>query len=299
MAKGYLAIIAASILYGIMPVLSKELLLEGMNSNSIVVWRFGFSAVFCLAIMLIKKVPFKASLRQITVMVAVGILGFGLTATLLTASYSYIPVGLATMFHFSYPLFVLLIMVVITRERLGALRAAAVVCVAAGLVLMMDFHGETNYTGIVLALLSGVTYALYVVSNQKSCFRMLDGFTSMFYVLVASSVFFTLQSLFSGSLMVPATGKGWLLAMSIGLFCTVISLRLLLYGISVLGAANASILNILEPLTSLAAGSILYGDQLGGLTIAGCFLVILAILLVSLAGRRSVKRQNDELKNKN
>ena len=49
-------------------------------------------------------------------MVAVGILGFGLTATLLTASYSYIPVGLATMFHFSYPLFVLLIMVVITRS---------------------------------------------------------------------------------------------------------------------------------------------------------------------------------------
>ena len=42
-------------------------------------------------------------------------------------------------------------------------------------------------------------------------------------------------------MMVPATGKGWLLAMSIGLFCTVISLRLLLYGISVLGAANASI----------------------------------------------------------
>ena len=52
--KGYLAIIAASLLYGIMPVLSKLLLLEGMNSSSIVVWRFCFSTVFCLAIMLIK-----------------------------------------------------------------------------------------------------------------------------------------------------------------------------------------------------------------------------------------------------
>lgn len=298
MAKGYLAIIAASILYGIMPVLSKELLLEGMNSNSIVVWRFGFSAVFCLAIMWIKKISFKASFRQIRAMVTVGILGFGLTATLLTASYSYIPVGLATMFHFSYPLFVLLIMVAITRERLGSLRAIAAVCVVAGLVLMMDFHGGANYTGMILALLSGITYALYVVSNQKSCFRMLDGFTSMFYVLVASSVFFTLQSLISGSLMAPATPKGWLLAMSIGLFCTVISLRLLLYGISVLGAANASILNILEPLTSLAAGILIYGDRLSGLTIAGCFLVILAILLVSFAGRRSVKKQNERLKNK-
>ncbi|MFR4144208.1 MAG: EamA family transporter [[Clostridium] leptum] len=57
MMKGYLAIIAASLLYGIMPVLSKLLLLEGMNSSSIVVWRFCFSTVFCLAIMLIKKDP--------------------------------------------------------------------------------------------------------------------------------------------------------------------------------------------------------------------------------------------------
>ncbi len=56
--KGYLAIIAASLLYGIMPVLSKLLLLEGMNSSSIVVWRFCFSTVFCLAIMLIKKILF-------------------------------------------------------------------------------------------------------------------------------------------------------------------------------------------------------------------------------------------------
>ena len=37
--------------------LSKLLLLEGMNSSSIVVWRFCFSTVFCLAIMLIKKDP--------------------------------------------------------------------------------------------------------------------------------------------------------------------------------------------------------------------------------------------------
>ena len=110
--KGYLAIIAASLLYGIMPVLSKLLLLEGMNSSSIVVWRFCFSTVFCLAIMLIKKIPFQATPRQIGVMIVVGILGFGMTATLVTAAYNYIPVGLATMFQFSYPLFVLIIMAV-------------------------------------------------------------------------------------------------------------------------------------------------------------------------------------------
>ena len=296
MMKGYLAIIAASLLYGIMPVLSKLLLLEGMNSSSIVVWRFCFSTVFCLAIMLIKKIPFQATPRQIGVMIVVGILGFGMTATLVTAAYNYIPVGLATMFQFSYPLFVLIIMVILTKEKIGALRAVAVAFLAVGLVLMMDFSGGANYTGIALAQLSGVTYAFYVVSNQRSCFRMLDGFTTMFYAMVASSIFFTLQSLVSGQLMAPPTPKSWLLAMIIGLFCTVFSLRLLLYGISVLGASNASILNILEPLTSLISGALIYGDQLSIPTMIGCGLVILAILLVSLAGKIS---QNKTKQRKN
>ena len=286
MMKGYLAIIAASLLYGIMPDLSKLLLLEGMNSSSIVVWRFCFSTVFCLAIMLIKKIPFQATPRQIGVMIVVGILGFGMTATLVTAAYNYIPVGLATMFQFSYPLFVLIIMVILTKEKIGALRAVAVAFLAVGLVLMMDFSGGANYTGIALALLSGVTYAFYVVSNQRSCFRMLDGFTTMFYAMVASSIFFTLQSLVSGQLMAPPTPKS----------CTVFSLRLLLYGISVLGASNASILNILEPLTSLISGALIYGDQLSIPTMIGCGLVILAILLVSLAGKIS---QNKTKQRKN
>lgn len=50
-------------------------------------------------------------------MIVVGILGFGMTATLMTAAYNYIPVGLATMFQFSYPLFVLIIMVILTKEK--------------------------------------------------------------------------------------------------------------------------------------------------------------------------------------
>ncbi len=165
------------------------------------------------------------------------------------------------MFQFSYPLFVLIIMVILTKEKIGALRAVAVAFLAVGLVLMMDFSGGANYTGIALALLSGVTYAFYVVSNQRSCFRTLDGFTTMFYAMVASSIFFTLQSLVSGQLMAPPTPKSWLLAMIIGLFCTVFSLRLLLYGISVLGASNASILNILEPLTSLISGALMMGTS--------------------------------------
>ena len=109
-----------------------------------------------------KRSRFRQPPRQIGVMIVVGILGFGMTATLVTAAYNYIPVGLATMFQFSYPLFVLIIMVILTKEKIGALRAVAVAFLAVGLVLMMDFSGGANYTGIALALLSGVTYAFFM-----------------------------------------------------------------------------------------------------------------------------------------
>ena len=46
MKKGVLAVVAASFLYGIMPIFTKRVLMEGMTSGSVVFYRLFFSAVF-------------------------------------------------------------------------------------------------------------------------------------------------------------------------------------------------------------------------------------------------------------
>lgn len=54
--KGILAILAASLLYGVMPVIVKELLNEGMTGECIVAWRFGTAFVICAAVAWRKKI---------------------------------------------------------------------------------------------------------------------------------------------------------------------------------------------------------------------------------------------------
>lgn len=56
------------------------------------------------------------TLPQAVLLALFGILGFGFTMQFLTISYQYIPIGLATVLHFAYPLFVTLIMLAVYGE---------------------------------------------------------------------------------------------------------------------------------------------------------------------------------------
>ena len=107
MVLGIIAVMAASVLYGLLPVFTKVLIENGMNSDSIVMFRFLFASVFCGMILILKKRSnMKATLKQLAELAFFGIIGFGLTATFLTISYHSLSIGLATMLHFSYPVFV-------------------------------------------------------------------------------------------------------------------------------------------------------------------------------------------------
>ena len=63
--NGVLSVIGASFLYGIMPIFTKRVLLEGLSSNALVFNRFFFTAVFALAICLLMKIDLRVSRRQL------------------------------------------------------------------------------------------------------------------------------------------------------------------------------------------------------------------------------------------
>lgn len=284
--KGILAILAASLLYGVMPVIVKELLNEGMTGECIVAWRFGTAFVICAAVAWRKKNFIRISFRQTAAAAMAGIVGFGMTASLLTVSYSYISVGLATMLHFSYPLFVLLYEFFVDRKKIGGLRISAVIFMVLGLAFMIgpDSSNENIWKGTACALLSGVSYAYYVLANKRPALAQMNSLSSMFYILLFGSVFFIGKTVFRRTFTLPLSFRGWGLAVSLGFFCTVLALYFLIYGIRVLGAANAALLNIAEPLTSVAAGAVIYQDMFDEKTVVGFILIIAAIALISLSG---------------
>lgn len=290
MKKGVLAVVVASFLYGIMPIFTKRALMEGMTSGAVVFYRLFFSAIVSFIVLKVLGIDMKASARQITEMAIMGVIGFGATMALLTIAYSLIPTGLATMLHFTYPLFVTVVMTVVFKEKMTALKAVSCICAFGGLVLMADFS-SLSVAGILLAICSGITYASYVIANKKLEFASLHGLVIVFYVSCFACIFFGIKAVIAKEMMLPPSLLAFGLVLTIAIFCTVVTLFLLTYGIKTLGASTASVLNMLEPVISLVAGMIIYKEAIATKGIIGCVLVILAGIAVAFdsANNREIK----------
>ena len=172
--KGYGTVILASLAYGVMPVVSKLLLLSGMNSESVVFYRFFLTCLFSALILAAFRGFRAVTLPQAVLLALFGILGFGFTMQFLTISYQYIPIGLATVLHFAYPLFVTLIMLAVYGEKPAPARLWGCAAALAGICLMVDLKGGFSPGGVIYALLSAVTYSAFVVSNKKACYGSLS-----------------------------------------------------------------------------------------------------------------------------
>ncbi len=281
MKKGVLAVVGASFLYGIMPIFTKQVLLSGLASSALVFNRFFLAALFSFILIKILKIDMTVTKQQLIQLIVIGLIGYGGTAQLLTLAYTLIPVGLATMFHFTNPLFVTLIMIVLFKDNVTVYKVVSCVLAVIGLVLMADFS-QMSTLGVIFAVGSGMTYAIYVVSNKKSSFASLDNLVIIFYVSFVNAIFFAIKTLVAGEFSFPPTATGWLYMVITALFCTICSLYLLTYGIKVLGASNASMLNMLEPIVSVFAGIIVYGDNLPLKTALGCAVIVMSGVVVSL-----------------
>lgn len=274
MKKGVLAVIVASFLYGIMPIFTKRILLEGMTSGAVVFYRLLFAAIVSFIVLKVLGIDITVTKRQFIEMAVMGVLGFGATTALLTMSYNLIPTGLATMLYFSYPLFVTLVMTVFFKEKISKIKIMACLCAVAGILLIADFS-SLSIAGVVLALVSGATYAAYVISNKKMTFGKLHGLVIVFYVSSFATVFFGIKAVITKEMMLPCSVLALVLLMIIAVFCTVTTLFLLTYGIKTLGASTSSMLNMLEPVVGLAAGVIVYKEIIPAKGIIGCILIVM------------------------
>ncbi|MBR3127264.1 MAG: DMT family transporter [Solobacterium sp.] len=273
--NGVLAVVSASVLYGFLPVFVKAVLQEGMTNAALVFNQFLFTSIFAFFIIRRLKISLRVTRREMIELILAAFLGYGLTTSLLTASYSLIPVGLATMFLFTNPLFINLAMIVIFREKATPARGFAMITAVMGLVMMADFS-RLNALGILLAVLSGIIYAAYVIANKKCSFARLDPFVLVFHVGTVNSFFFGITAAVKGELALPPTARAFILMVIVALFCTLAGVFLFSTGVRILGASTASVLNMLEPVVSLVAGTLIYHDPLGLKILAGCLLIVIS-----------------------
>jgi drug/metabolite transporter (DMT)-like permease len=201
--------------------------------------------------------------------------------------------GVAITIFFVYPIFTVLLAWVLFGDRPSLFRSVIIIFVLLGVVLIAlpsSGAGKLNALGVSAAIGSGITFAFYVILTQ-ACAKKLNPipFSWINFVVILA---FSSLSLFTlpESLLFEVDSRMW---PSLIISCLVLGGTTLLsylfnnIGISMIGAARASILGATGPaLTALLAWAIiqraLYPQQIWGM-----LLVSLGVAALSFERLRS------------
>ena len=285
---GILCAIGAAVCYGTNPLGALNLYAEGMNTPSVLFYRFGLAWVIIAVVMLFKAVgrreSLKLSWREFGTLSALGLLFIGSSLTLYL-SFHHMPAGVASTILFTYPVMTALIMTLFFHERVRLATVTSILLSLAGVLLLYwsDAGGTLSLAGVVLVLVSALTYALYIIVVDKSPLAM-SSFKINFYVLFYCAAGMALFALLSGQpLQLPPTPRAWLWVGWLAIVPAIMALVMMVYAAKYLGSTPTAILGALEPTTAVLIGIFVFGEPFGPRLLVGIVLILAAVTIIVLS----------------
>ncbi len=285
------AVILSAVLFGAMPLMAKRAFALGSNAYTTAFGRFATGAVIAgLVILLHPKQTIRVSKKQFRALLLLSLF-YAATPVLLYSSYQSIDSGLASTLHFTYPVAVMLLSALLFRERIGRRELLCAILCMAGVLLLYTPGAKTDTSGVVIAALSGLVYAGYIVALDKSGLKGLSVLTMTFWLSLLSAAEIFAFSLCTGNLTLYLPKAVWPPYLGLGLFATVLALALFQIGVFLCGPVKASLLSTFEPLTGVVIGILVFHETLTAKSTCGLLLILLAVILLALPAEKQVYKK--------
>lgn len=291
--KGYIFAALSAAAYGTNPIFAKPLYADGMNPDSVLLFRYVFAVAVLIGMMLYNGMKQGKSMSEtFTVsrhnLPQLFLLGFMMALSSLTlfVSYNYIPVGIASTLLFVYPILTALIMTLCFHERLSWLVVISLGIACGGIALLCPMEeggislSGNFFIGLLIVMLSGLSYAIYLVGLNKTRVRTIASMPVTLYVLLFGTLLFVVRLALFSPLTVPQTPLLWLNLLALGVFPTVISLVLTAKAIQNIGSTQTALLGALEPVTAVILGYFILGEGVSLRDMGGMVLILSAVTLV-------------------
>ncbi len=281
--KGYLFAAISAATYGMNPLFALPLYEGGMDLYSVLFFRYLFAIPILAAMLKIRRRDFSIEKKDFLPLIILGIL-FALSSITLFSSYHHMDVGIASTILFVYPIMVALIMFIFFKERISAKTMACIAVALLGIALLCkSSEGAVISTnGILFVLGSSLSYAIYIVYVNKSRINKMATIKVTLYVLAIGWIIFAIRALASGVLTTPPAEKWWLWAniIALSVFPTVISLICTTEAIQYIGSTPTAILGVLEPVTAVFFGIVVFHEVITTRILIGLILVITSVTFV-------------------
>ena len=296
--KAIAAVVSAGILWGITCILVHNLEKFNFDSFQLTFVKMFFAAVIFCGIVLVRDPRlFKIRLKDIWMFIGTGILSI----SLFNICYFYTIVnagaGVAAILLYTSPAFVMILSGIFFKEKFTLQKLFALLCTFFGCVCVSGFLGNAVPVPaliLVTGIGSGFAYALYSIFGSVAL-KKYNSVTVTLYTFLFS---------FAGAIplgKVPETVSTLirepecvLWSVILGFVCTVLPYFLYTWGLARMESGIASVLVAVEPVVGSLIGIFLYHEDHGPTKILGIVLILSAIVLLSLQGKKRGKPRSEK-----
>lgn len=280
---GTAQVLLSTFCFGAIGTFAKLAYSSGLDSSTLLALRFAVAAaVLWLYFLISNRRLIRIGRKELATCAALGLAGYGIFSSLVFKSFESTPASVSGLLFFIYPVFVILIDWVVSRERPEvALWAGALVILAGVAVGVFGSLGGNLTIGVLLAAGGGAWYAAYVVTSRR-LLKDLNPQTVALYVTTFAAVGFSLMGGPLLSHIGGITARGWLLVLAIAVISTAVALLSFFSGLDKLGSAEASQIGTFELIVTLSLATLVLGESITLPLILGAAFILAGMLMGQL-----------------
>lgn len=280
--KGLLLVVISGIVFGIMPSTVAYCYTQGATPVLMMLSRSVLFELILLPIVLRAKNTWELYRKTWKQHFLLSITGTG-TPLILFITYNYMPTGIATTLHYLYPTVVALICILFLHEKMSRIKCIALVSSFLGIAIMMDTSvQDLSAVGIALAVLSSITWALYILLLDKVDLQGASSLQVMFFSGISSIILLSLCALVNGDFAVTITPIGWAAMAISNLAISIGGSLFFVIGVRYTDAQTSAIASTLEPIVSIVIGVLFLREAITFRTGVGSVLILAAVIMLAV-----------------
>jgi len=277
------SVVAAGILWGCISIFIKQIDSADFTLPEILALRALISSVILFIFLFFtdrQKLMF--SLKDIWMFLGSGVISLTFFSMCYFRTILETGASVAVILLYTSPIFVLLLSLVLFREKITGIKLAALAMTFGGCILVSGIltgEGTMSVKGFFIGLGAGFGYALYSIFSRYAL-RKYSPLTVTFYTFLFSGLSISPFCSFGhiASAMNPSVVM-WVIG--IAFFCTVLPYFFYTYGLMRLETGKAAILVAVEPLVGTLMGLCVFAEPVTLLKITGIVLSFAAVILLA------------------
>ena len=277
--------IISGISFGLIPLFSIPVIAAGMGNVSILVYRFFFGSLAMLGMLLLKKTDLRVSLSELCRIAILSLFYIG-TALATLECYHYLSSGIATALVYTDPIWCAIIGLIFLGDRFSLKLTSSCLFATLGVMMMTGVFtedGTFSALGLFWGLLSGLSYALYLIFVPRLRLKRIPSLKLTFYVFFIGMLILAAYAILKeGNIEIVTNPTCWTNLILLGLIPTALSNICVTMSLRLVDSTIVAILGAFEPLTAMVVGILILGDSWSMMSIGGTFLILLAVAMLTI-----------------